>query len=129
LTSDSTESWTDDYLVYQLKEQLSKAPISGSHVTDLLDWYAPGHEYKVLDCRKYYNQTRHYLKIGALKPVPPYLISLSELTSTLIIKLAELDKADRDYVIKQAVALIFQEINPKLYHNSIASVLEVKLIE
>ncbi len=123
------ELWTNNYLIYRLKVHLATIPLSNSIKTDLLDWYPDGHLYKVIDARKYYNQTYHYLKIGALKPGPKYLVTMSDLTPRLVIELSELDKQDRNYVLTQAVALIFQEINAELYHNSICSVLQVQLVE
>lgn len=123
------ELWTSDYRIYRLKEHLATVPFSGSRKTDLLDWYPKGHNNKVVDFRKYYNQAYHYLNIGCLRPVPKYLVSLSELSRRLVKELADLDKSDRNYVLKQAVALIFQEINSELYHNSVARILEVQLIE
>lgn len=123
------ELWTSNYLIYRLKEHLATVPISDSHKTDLLDWYPKGHNNKVKDYRKYYNQAYHYLKIGALKTVPKFLVSLSELTPRLVNELADFKKQDRNYIVKQSVGLIFQEINSELYHNSIARALEVQLIE
>lgn len=129
MTTTPDEIWTDNYLIYRLKEHLATIPISASYRTDLLDWYPKGHPNKAIDPRKYYNQCFHFLKIGCLKPVPRYLVSLSELSPRLVKELADLDKSDRNYVLKQAVALIFQEINNELYHNSISRVLKVHLIE
>jgi hypothetical protein len=128
-TTVSDELWTSDYLIYRLKEHLGTVPISDSHKTDLLDWYPKGHPNKVIDFRKYYNQAYHYLKIGAIKTPPKYLVSLSELSPRLVKQLAEFEKEDRNYIVKQAIALIFQEINKELYHNSVAYFLEVELVE
>ena len=127
--SEQGESWTSNYLLHRIKEKLGTVPISDSHKTDLLDWYPVGHKNKVIDFRKYYNQAWHYLKMGAVKPIPKYLVSLSELTPRLVRELAEYDKEARNYIVKQAVALIFQEINSELYHNSIAYFLEVQLVD
>lgn len=128
-TTITEESWTSNYLIYRLKEHFAAIPISDSHKTDLLDWYPQGHKRKVTDFRKYYNQAYHYLKIGAFKTVPKYLVSLSELSPRLVKELAEFEKEDRNYIVKQAVALIFQEINSELYHNSVAHFLEVQLVD
>jgi hypothetical protein len=129
LTATRKELWTTDYLIFRLKEHLATVPICSNHKTDLLDWYPEGHKNKVIDVRKYYNQAYHYLKIGCLKPVPTFLVSVSELSPRIVMELADLDREDRDYILKQAVALIFQEINNELYHNSISAVLVVKLVE
>ena len=127
--SPTEELWTTDYLIFRLKENLATVPISLNQKTDLLDWYPEAHENKVIDARKYYNQAYHYLKIGCLQSVPLFLVSLSELSPRIIKELADLEIEDRNYVLKQAVALIFQEINNELYHNSISAVLVVKPVE
>ena len=119
-------------LFTELKEHLGTIAISASHKTDLLDdWYPKGHDYKVIDFRKYYNQAYHYLKIGRLQQnqVPKFLISMAELSPRIIKELQYFSREDRNYVLKQAVALIFQEINSEIYHNSIASILEVSLVK
>ncbi|MDP9288057.1 MAG: hypothetical protein M3P08_07655 [Thermoproteota archaeon] len=82
---------------------------------------------KELDNRKYYNQAHNLLKIGALKPTPFFIIYLSDLSPQLIKELHSLDSKDRDFVLKQAVGRIFEDINATLYHNSISRVLRVKL--
>lgn len=128
MTNTPEESGTSNYLIYRFKEHLGTVNISDSHKTDLLDWYPNGHHKKVIDFRKYYNQAYHYLKIGALKPIPRYLVSLSDISPRLIEELAEFEKRDRNYILKQAIALIFQEINSELYHNSIAYSLEVQFV-
>jgi hypothetical protein len=127
-TSITEDSWTSNYLLYRLKEHLGTIPISDSYKTDLLDWYPAGHPNKVKDFRKYYNQAYNYLKIGAIKTPPKFLVSLSELSPRLIKELKEFKPEDRNYILKQAVALIFQEINSELYHNSVAYFLEVELV-
>ena len=127
--SPAEEFWTTDYLIFRLKENLATVPISSNRKTDLLDWYPEGHKNKVIDVRKYYNQAYHCLKIGCLQPVPPFLVSLSELSPRIVKELASFEREDRDYILKQAVALIFQEIDNELYHNSISAVLVVKPVE
>jgi hypothetical protein len=128
MTIINEELWTSNYLIYRLKEHLTTVPISSPHKTDLLDWYSKGHQNKVIDFRKYYNQAYHYLKIGTLRTVPKYLVSLSELSPRIVKELADFEKEDRHYIVKQAVALIFQEINSELYHSSVARTLEVQLV-
>lgn len=125
------ELWTTNYLVYRIKEHLGTVAISASHKTDLLDdWYPAGHDNKVIDFRKYYNQAYHYLKIGRLQEnkVPKFLISIAELSPRIIKELQYYSRDDRNYILKQSVALIFQEINSEIYHNSISNILEVSLV-
>jgi hypothetical protein len=79
------------------------------------------------DNRKYYNQAHDQLIIGAFKPVPYFLIYLSDLTPKLIRELHSLDCRDRQFVLKQAVGRIFEDVNFEIYHNSVSRVLIVKL--
>jgi hypothetical protein len=116
--------WTDDHLVTRLKQHLANVKLSGSnHPTDLLD---NGKQY---DSRKYYNQAYHYLRLGACSPTPSFLVSLSELSPILIKHLAELEKNERQFLLKQAVGRIIEDINFKLYHDSVSKVLTVKIVK
>ena len=67
------------------------------------------------------------LIFGALKPVPPFAIYLSDLSDKLIKELHQLDDETREYVLKQSVGRIFEDINSNLYHSSISKVLKVEL--
>jgi hypothetical protein len=78
------------------------------------------------DNRKYYNQARGMLKIGAYEPVPLYVVDIADLSPKLIKELHSLDSEDRQFVLKQAAGRIFEDINPELYHNSISRVLWVE---
>jgi 16S rRNA G966 N2-methylase RsmD len=84
---------------------------------------------KIYDNRKYYNQVHNLLKIGAFKPVPHFPVSVSDLWPPLLKELRVLDKRDRNFVLKQAVGRIFEDVNSKLYHSSISRVLEVRLVD
>lgn len=122
------ESWSENYLIHRLKEHLATVPVSDRHKTDLLDWYPKGHDNKIIDWRKYFNQAFHYLKIGVFQHPPNFLISLSDLSPKLVKELAELSKNERDFVLKQAVGRIFEDINPRLYHDSVSRELKVELV-
>jgi hypothetical protein len=84
---------------------------------------------KIYDNRKYYNQAHNLLKIAAFRPVPPFLVSVSDLWPDMLKELSILDKRDRNFVLKQAVGRIFEDINSRLYHNSISRVLEARLVD
>jgi hypothetical protein len=84
---------------------------------------------KIYDNRKYYNQVHNLLKIGAFKPVPHFPVSVSDLWPPLLKELRVLDKRDRNFVLKQAVGRIFEDVDSKLYHSSISRVLEVRLVD
>jgi hypothetical protein len=88
---------------------------------------APDNDDKIYDNRKYCQQAHKSLFFGALKPVPPFVIYLSDLTHKIIKELYDLDSESRKYVLKQAVGRIFEDINSDLYHNSISKVLKVRL--
>lgn len=83
---------------------------------------------KIYDNRKYYNQAHNLLKIRACKPVPHFLVSVSDLWPELLKELRILNRSDLKFVLKQAVGRIFEDINSDLYHNSISRVLEVRLV-
>jgi hypothetical protein len=76
--------------------------------------------------RKYYNQAFDMLRIGAYKPVPYYVVYLSDVTEELRKELSSLDKQTRQFILKQAVGRIFEDIDADLFHNSISRVLKVK---
>ncbi|HEX9319778.1 MAG TPA: hypothetical protein VF884_12670 [Nitrososphaeraceae archaeon] len=122
-SSSNIQSWSEDYHVSRFKQQLGMTISSSSkRITDLLD------NGKNFDSKYYYNQAYHYLKIGALKPVPHFLVSISDLSEVLIQEFLGLDKDDQKFVLKQSVSRISEDINPKLYHDSISKVLEVRLL-
>jgi hypothetical protein len=118
----SEEAWLTSYLVDRLKQHLAIFEIS--HIQD-----GSNNNTKIFDKRRYYNQVHHLLKVGAFKPVPPFVINLSDLSPKILKELIGLDVQDRRLVLKQAVGRIFEDINCKLFHDSISSVLEVKLVD
>jgi hypothetical protein len=115
------EAWTKSHLIDRLKQHLATAEYSVSDCKDNLQCS------RVFDSRRYYNQAHHFLKIGAFKPVPAFVVNLSDLTPKLIEELYSLDEYDRNYVLKQATGRIFEDVNFELYHNSVSKVLEVRL--
>jgi hypothetical protein len=100
--------WSTNYLIDRLKQRLASVVDS-------------------FDNRRYYFQALKYMSAGACKPVPPFVVNLSDLTSRLIYELDQLDQSDRKFVLKQAVGRIIEDVDFQLYHNSISKVLEVKL--
>lgn len=107
--------WTNRYLLDRLKQRL--AIVQETHLSCAT----------MFDNRKYYNQAHNYLKVGAFKPVPPFVVNLSDLTPRLIDELYQLDNYDRRFVLIQAAGRIFEDVNFELYHNSISKVLNVRL--
>jgi hypothetical protein len=119
-------SWNKLYIVDRLKQYLATVEINSNDYKDNLG------DKRIfnLECRKYYNRAYHFLKIGAFKPSPHFVVNLSDLSTIsprLIKEIQELDKADRAYVLRQAVGRIFEDVNSDLYHNSISRVLKVEL--
>jgi hypothetical protein len=104
--------WTSAYLVDRLKQYLATIETS---------------EEVRYDNRKYYNQAHNMLNIGAFKPVPYFTVYLSDLSPRLIKELHSLDGRDREFVLKQAVGRIFEDVHFEIYHNSVSRVLKVKL--
>jgi hypothetical protein len=124
-TIDSNDNWTQDCLVGRLKRHLATIEID---INDYKDNLGDKRVFN-LETRKYYNRAYHFLKIGAFKPAPNFVVNLSDLSKTprLIKELEQLDIADRAYVLRQVVGRIFEDVNFELYHDSISKVLKVEL--
>jgi hypothetical protein len=108
-------AWTTDFAIEELKEHLARFEVQNDGgVTS----------------RKYYNQANHLMyRIGVFKPTPLFEISIADLTPVLIDELRSLDKKSRNYVLKQAVGRIFEDINSRFFHSSVSSLLEVQIIK
>jgi len=104
--------WSSAYLVDRLKQYLATVETN---------------EEVRYDNRKYYNQAHDLLKIGAFKPAPYFIVRLSDLSPRLIKELHNLDSRDRQFVLRQAVGRIFEDVHFAIYHNSVSRVLKVKL--
>ena len=77
---------------------------------------------------KYYDRALALRKwIPIAKPVPKFKINLSELNTRLAAELWCLK--DPQYVLKEAVGRIFENIDERQYHQSIARNLKVELIK
>jgi hypothetical protein len=120
--------WTPNYLIDRLKQHLATV-IVVQQSSRKEDYENNLQSKKVFDSRKYYNQAHDYLKIGAFQPVPSFPVHISDLSPKLVRELSELDRIDRKFVLKQAVGRIFEDINSRLYHDSVSRVLEVKLVD
>jgi hypothetical protein len=108
--------WSVNYIIDRLKQQLAT-----------VRYILRNAEGESVEGRKYYNQAYQMQIAGALKPTPSFLVYLSDLTPKLVKELSNLDNETRGYVLRQAVGRIFEDLNPKLYHDSISRVLVVKL--
>jgi hypothetical protein len=129
------EACTIDFLIEMIKHDLAIFVIGGAKTDMLADWCQcrdrKTRAYIPLVIWKYYHQAMHFFKIGAFdsKMIHPYLISMQDLNPSILRELAELDHDDRNFVLKQAVGKLFEDINSKLYHISISKLLEVELVD
>jgi hypothetical protein len=84
-----------------------------------------------IEDRLYYYQAYDFQKLGSYKrdDIPSFKVKLSHLPEDIIYELSTFDTNTRRFVLKQAVARIFEDINFDLYQDSISSRLEVSLIE
>jgi len=61
------------------------------------------------------------------KPKAKFIINISDLTPRIYCELKSLDKHSAQYVLKEAVKRIFQNIDFKFYHEHIEDNLEIVL--
>jgi hypothetical protein len=113
---------TTTYLIDRLKYHLSK--VVGVETRSKEDNELKQH--RIFGDRRYYNQAFDLLRIGAYKPVPYFIINLSDLSEELRKELSSLDKQSRQFVLKQAIGRIFEDVNSDLFHKSISRVLQVR---
>ena len=59
---------------------------------------------------------------------PAFKVNIDHLPSEIIYELSQIDHKARKYVLKQAMARIFEEINFDLYHDSVSANLKVILV-
>jgi hypothetical protein len=87
---------------------------------------------KLYDDKLYYYKAYHYIKRLGLfqkQEVPLFKVKLSHLSPGIIYELKQLDEKDRKFVLKQAVAKIFEDIYFALYHDSASCNLGVILVK
>lgn len=78
--------------------------------------------------RKYQAQALDLMyKISIYRPVPAFIINLSDLPEHLVKKLEDCDKRGREYVIRSAVGRIFEAVNLDYFAMSVARSLVVRL--
>jgi hypothetical protein len=109
------ERWTESALVDELFLQLATTKSIVSHKGRC-----------GIIVHKYYDQAlalRKYIPIA--KPAPKFKINLSDLSTRLVAELRCLENPQD--VLKQAVGRIFENIDERQYHFSIASKLKVRV--
>jgi hypothetical protein len=108
--------WIEEYLIEEVFLRLAGTKILVKH------------DGKSVSVHKYYSQALRLQKwIPIAKPTPEFVINASDLTVRLVSELKALDEAGAQYVLKQAVGHIFENINSRQYHLSIARKLKVIL--
>jgi hypothetical protein len=116
------DAWTEEFLIDELFLQLVGTKMIVKH-----------NDGKCITVHKYYNQAyrlRKWIPIATKKPIPAeteFVINLSDLTTRIISELKALDKEGSQYVLKQAVGRIFENIDSRQHHLSIARKLKVRL--
>jgi hypothetical protein len=107
--------WIEEFLIDKLFLQLAGTKIILKH------------EDKTIRVYKYYNQAFRLRKqIPIAKPTPQFVVNISDLELRTIAELKTLDKDGAQYILKQAVGRIFENIDSKQYHLSIARKLKVR---
>jgi hypothetical protein len=114
------EYFTEEYLVDELFSQLA--------ATKEIITIRGG---KTVTVRKYYNRALRLGKwIQIAKPTPIYIVNKSDLSPRILVELKSLasdSKYSYNYVMKQGVGRIFENIDSVGYHRNIASSLKVRL--
>jgi hypothetical protein len=110
------ERWTTECLVDELFLHLANFKIT-----------IENNQGQTLEVKKYYQQANELLpRIPVGKPTPTFIIYLSDLTHKILQELKESTKEEKRYVVMKAVGRIFENINSRLYHLSIARKLKVQ---
>jgi hypothetical protein len=108
------DSWTEECLIDELFLLLAGTKTVVEHRD------------KSITVHKYYNQAHRLGEwIRIAKPVPDFIVNFSDLTPRIIAELKALD--DPEYVLKSAVGRIFENIDSRWCHLSIARKLKVRL--
>ena len=83
---------------------------------------------RIVHYRKYYHQARDLMKwIPIAKPPPVFIINISDLTPRIRKEIEATHPEDLNHIMTQAVGRIFENLDFKYYHLSIARNLRVRL--
>lgn len=116
LQDNDIEYWHFGYLIEVLFLQLAK-------IKEILNYNG-----KKVSISKYYNQALRMWKwIPLSKPKAKFIINISDLTPRIYCDLKNLDSYAAQYVLKESVRRIFENIDFKFYHEHIEDNLEVVL--
>jgi hypothetical protein len=101
------EQWTVEYLVDRLFFELMEIK---DEAEGWEDYQQKGQK------KKYEERGRDAIKMAAGQPPPIFVINISDLTLRLRLELASLDMDSLDYIVRQAIERICENVNSKLYH-------------
>ena len=102
------EYWPESYTIDQLFNEISRT-------VEIITFNG-----KKITVRRYYNRALKIFKfISFAKSDLEFVINISDLSPRVIAELKVLDKISADYVLKQAVFGIFQNINSERYHSRV----------
>lgn len=104
--SEPKEVWTKEYLVDRLFFEMVEVR-DGAEGWD--DYQHKGQK------KKYENRGTDAIKMAAGRPPPIFVINISDLTLRLRLELAGLDMDSLNYVVRQAIERICENVNSKLY--------------
>ena len=110
------EYWTTEHLIDELFIQIAKTK-------EIINYNG-----KNITIYKYYHQALIMWKwIPISKPKAKFIVNISDLTARIYCELKNLDKQTAQYVLKESVKRIFENIDFKFYHAHIENNLEVIL--
>jgi hypothetical protein len=110
------EYWTIAHLTDELFLQIAKK-------REIINYNG-----KKITIYKYYHQALRMWKwIPISKPKAKFIINISDLTPRIYCELKSLDKHTAQYVLKESVKRIFENIDFKFYHEHVEDNLEVTL--
>jgi hypothetical protein len=101
------ERWTVEYLVDRLFFELMEIKDEAEGWDD----YQQKEQKK-----KYEERARDAIKMAAGQPPPIFVINISDLTLRLRLELASLYMDSLDYIVRQAIERICENVNSKQYH-------------
>jgi hypothetical protein len=101
------EVWTREYLVDRLFFEMVEIHDEGEGWDDYQN---------VGQKKKYYDRGADAIKMAAGRPPPIFVINISDLTWRLKLELSELSRDTLDYVVRQSIERICENVNSKLYH-------------
>src|SRR5215203_3965971 len=80
--------------------------------------------------RKYLKKAEYLIyRIPLFRPIPPFEINISDLTPKLEKELASIDKNTLDYVMKESIGRLFEEINQEYFYLNVRKLLKWRFVK